>query len=112
MAVGPVWCVRFVAPEKAHGQQNAHTIPAPPHMLFVTCSGCSASLRAASVSVASGFPALFSFLGVPVSASALPLVGFAGGRWRTMSRLLNFGIVPLLVLFFVTVATRVADVMR
>lgn len=37
---------------------------------------------------------------------------FAGGRWRMASRLLNFGIVPLLVLFFVTVATRVADVMR
>ena len=43
---------------------------------------------------------------------AIKEIFLAGGRWRTMSRLLNFGIVPLLVLFFVTVAGRVADVMR
>lgn len=56
-------------------------------------------------------------LSAGIAASLIVLLAFkevflAGGRWRTMSRLLNFGIVPLLVLFFVTVATRVADVMR
>ncbi len=43
---------------------------------------------------------------------AIKEIFLAGSRWHTMSRLLNFGIVPLLVLFFVTIADRVADVMR
>lgn len=56
-------------------------------------------------------------LSAGIAASLIVLLAckelfLAGGRWRTVSRLLNFGIVPLLVLFFVTVATRVADVMR
>lgn len=61
-----------------------------------------------------------SFTALPTAVSggfAVALIGllvikeicFSGQQWRTMSRLLNFGIVPLLMLFFLTVATRVAE---
>lgn len=34
---------------------------------------------------------------------------FKGQQWRAVNRLLNLGLVPLLALFFLTVATRVAE---
>jgi hypothetical protein len=34
---------------------------------------------------------------------------FSGQQWRTMNRLLNLGIAPLLMIFFLTVASRVAE---
>lgn len=34
---------------------------------------------------------------------------FKGQQWRALNRLLNLGLVPLLALFFLTVATRVAE---
>lgn len=34
---------------------------------------------------------------------------FKGQQWRTLNRVLNMGMVPLLALFFLTVATRVAE---
>lgn len=34
---------------------------------------------------------------------------FKGQQWRTINRVLNIGLVPLLALFFLTVATRVAE---
>ena len=67
------------------------------------------------------FPAMQapSFATLPTSvnvALVVMLIGmlavkelfFSGQQWRTASRLLNFGIVPLLMIFFLTVATRVA----
>lgn len=53
--------------------------------------------------------------GVAVTLIGLLIVKeifFGGQQWRTMSRLLNFGIVPLLMLFFLTVATRVAEMIN
>jgi hypothetical protein len=37
---------------------------------------------------------------------------FSGQQWRTMNRLLNLGIAPLLMLFFLTVASRLAEMMN
>lgn len=37
---------------------------------------------------------------------------FKGQQWRTLNRVLNVGMVPLLALFFLTVATRVAETIR
>ena len=37
---------------------------------------------------------------------------FSGQQWRTMNRLLNLGIAPLLMLFFLTVASRLAGMMN
>lgn len=37
---------------------------------------------------------------------------FSGQQWRTMNRLLNLGIAPLLMVFFLTVATRVAEMVN
>lgn len=60
----------------------------------------------------------FAALPTGVSASiAVTLIGllvakelfFSGQQWRTMNRLLNLGIAPLLMIFFLTVATRVAE---
>lgn len=64
-----------------------------------------------------------SFAALPTGASAaiaVTLIGllvakelfFSGQQWRTMNRLLNLGIAPLLMLFFLTVATRVAELMN
>ena len=71
------------------------------------------------------FPALQapSFTSLPTGVSvalAVVLIGllvvkelfFSGQQWRTASRLLNVGIVPLLMLFFLTVATRVAEIVN
>ncbi|MEZ4861440.1 MAG: LysM peptidoglycan-binding domain-containing protein [Caldilineaceae bacterium] len=71
------------------------------------------------------FPMLrpISFTTLPTSVSAglaMALIAllavkelFVGnGRWRTLNRLLNFGMAPLLVLFCLTVASRVAEVIR
>ncbi len=37
---------------------------------------------------------------------------FSGQQWRTMNRLLNLGIAPLLMLFFLTVASRLAEMIN
>jgi len=37
---------------------------------------------------------------------------FSGQQWRTMNRLLNLGIAPLLMIFFLMVATRVAGIVN
>ena len=71
------------------------------------------------------FPALQapSFTSLPTGVSvglAVVLIAmlavkelfFSGQQWRTASRLLNVGIVPLLMLFFLTVATRVAEIVN
>lgn len=39
-------------------------------------------------------------------------VFFSGRHWRTLNRLLNLGIAPLLMIFFLTVATRVAEMIN
>ena len=61
-----------------------------------------------------------SFAELPTSVSAsivVSLIGllvakelfFSGHQWRTLNRLLNLGIAPLLMIFFLTVASRVAE---
>lgn len=64
-----------------------------------------------------------SFTELPTGVSvsiAVTLIGllvakelfFSGQQWRTMNRLLNLGIAPLLMIFFLTVATRVAEMIN
>lgn len=64
-----------------------------------------------------------SFTALPTGVSAtlaVTLIGllvakelfFSGQQWRTLNRLLNLGIAPLLMIFFLTVATRVAEVIN
>lgn len=64
-----------------------------------------------------------SLLDLPTSVSAGIVVSliallvakelfFSGQQWRTMNRLLNLGIAPLLMIFFLTVASRVAEIVN
>jgi peptidoglycan biosynthesis protein MviN/MurJ (putative lipid II flippase) len=64
-----------------------------------------------------------SLLALPTAVSATIAVAliallvakelfFSGQQWRTMNRLLNLGIAPLLMLFFLTVASRLAEMMN
>lgn len=64
-----------------------------------------------------------SFTELPTSVSASIVVSlisllvakelfFTGHQWRTMNRLLNLGIAPLLMIFFLNVATRVVEMVN
>lgn len=64
-----------------------------------------------------------SFMVLPTAVSATIAVAliallvakelfFSGQQWRTMNRLLNLGIAPLLMLFFLTVASRLAEMIN
>lgn len=58
--------------------------------------------------------ALPAGVSAPVTVALIGLLAakelfFKGQQWRTLNRMLNVGLVPLLALFFLTVATRVAE---